>query len=120
MILEIKEPIKVDGDDIIKNLRLNIKPKDHQFRLKLIYLSSGTERPLDLVVYKWTNPKLDKVGLSIDATGEELSKKISIQFRLSYDFFRKSWKVKGNIGIRNVDRELSSVISIITIMKDFV
>lgn len=120
MILEIKEPIKVDGNNIIKNLRLNMKPKDHQLRLKLIYLITGTELPLDLVIYKWTNPKLDKMSLSIDITGEELSKKLSIRARLAYDFLRKSWKIKGNIGTRSIDRDLSSVISVITLMKDFV
>lgn len=119
MLLEIlKEPILVDGVERVKDVRLNIA-SNHQMRLKATYLSEGDDDPIDIVVYNWTVPKMEKLSLSISIDGKEMLRNIKFELKLSYDFLRRSWRLKGKFGSNHLNRELAMITDIFLIIQEY-
>ena len=73
MLIEcIGTPVNVDGKPLLKDFRLYIDP-EHRMRFKMKYLFGENEVPVDIVVYRYSIPKLDKLSLGITAEGKEMT-----------------------------------------------
>lgn len=122
MLIEIlKEPILVDSKPVLKNVRLNIV-ENNQLRLKATYLGQqdGAEEQVDIVVFRWTIPKLDKLSISISIDGKEMLRNLPFGLKLSYDFLHREWRLKGKFGNRQVNQTLESIGSIMLVVRDFI
>lgn len=123
MLIEIlKEPILVDSKPVLKNVRLNIV-ENNQLRLKATYLGQqdgAEDSQVDIVVFRWTIPKLDKLAISISIDGKEMLRNLSFGLKLSYDFLHREWRLKGKFGSRQVNQTLESISSILLVVRDFI
>lgn len=121
MLIEfLKSPILIDGTPAIVNARLNIT-KNHQMRLKMAYVQRDDQDvPVDIVIYNWTMPKLEKLSIIISVTGKEMIRDIPFQLKITYDFFRNSWKLKGNFGDDIINREIEAMSDLIMIAREYI
>lgn len=122
MLIEVlKEPILINGVPSIKDIRLNVIDNQNQFRLKSTYIAEDKEDVhVDIVVYNWTIPKLDKLALSISIDGKEMLRNIKFELKISYDFFKRRWRAKGNFGNNVVNKDLESFMDIIMIIREYI
>lgn len=121
MLIEIlKNPVMVDGIEVLNNIRLNVTDQ-HQLRLKMTYIDSNkVESDVDLVVFNWTAPKLEKLSLSISIDGKEMLRNIRFNLRLSYDFFKRSTKLRGKFGPHTVNKDLSNISDILMVVREYI
>ncbi|MCM1220115.1 MAG: hypothetical protein NC548_37055 [Lachnospiraceae bacterium] len=118
MLIEcIGNPVKVDGKDLLKDFRLNIAG-NNQLRFKANYLFEESEVPVDIVIFNYSLPKLDKLSLGITIDGEEMIKKIKFKLRLAYSFLDRKWIIKGTFGTREIKYEMSTFLEIIQVVKE--
>jgi len=113
----IGTPVKVDGNEILKDLRLNVAG-NHQLRIKMTYLFAESEVPVDIVVFNYSLPKLDKTSLGIHINGKEMITGLTFRVWLGYNFLAKKWILKGNVGSKEIKREMSTFLEIIQVIKD--
>lgn len=121
MLIEIlKEPILVDSVPVVQNVRLNIAA-NNQLRLKATYLNQNApEEHVDIVVFRWTIPKLDKLSLSITLDGKEMVRNLAFSLKLSYDFLHREWRLRGSFGTTAVNKKLEAVSDIMLIVRDLI
>lgn len=121
MLIEIlKEPILVDHVPVVQNVRLNIAA-NNQLRLKATYLNqSGPEEHVDIVVFRWTVPKLDKLALSITIDGKEMLRNLAFSLKLSYDFLHREWRLRGRFGSNAVNKKLEAISDIMLIVRELI
>lgn len=123
MLLEfLDRPVCIDHVPVMQNFRLNLLPDKHQLRMKAEFLSTDGQdpKPIDIVVYQYTNPKLEKLSLAISITGEEMQRHMQFQVKLSFDFLKRKWKLIGSVGRTQVNREMSSAIEILQVIQDLI
>lgn len=96
--------ITVDGKAVLKDVKLNIA-SNNQLRLKFIYFTKrNVEIPLDIVVYKYTKPVVEKLtNVVIYIDGEELNSGINFNLKLTYSILNRRLNVSGNIGDDNIN-----------------
>lgn len=118
MLIEfLKSPILVDGRPVIINPRLNITG-NHQLRLKMAYVQEDDEDvPVDIVVYNWTTPKLERLSIIISVDGKEMIRDIPFHIKITYDFLKSSWKLKGNFGSSVINQEIDQMLYLIMIFR---
>lgn len=118
MLIESNAPISINGVEVLQNVKLNIA-KNHQMRFKAAYKAKKYIN-VDVVVYNWTSPKIDKLTLGITAEGKEMIRGLPFSLKLSYDFLRSHWKLNGSFGQSIVNRELASLGDLIVVFRDLV
>lgn len=96
--------ITVDEKAVLKDVKLNIA-SNNQLRLKFIYFTKrNVEIPLDIVVYKYTKPVVEKLtNVVIYIDGEELNSGINFNLKLTYSILNRRLNVSGNIGDDNIN-----------------
>lgn len=120
MLIEcIGNPIKADGEEVLKDLRLNLAP-NHQMRIKVKYLFEESEVPVDIVIFNYSSPRLDKLSLSISIDGKEMTHKINFRVNLAYSFMTHKWTLKGTVGGNPVKKELSTFLEIFQVIKELI
>ena len=115
MLIEfLKEPVLVDGSNYIKDLRINAT-KDKQMRLKAKYLGSGTEIPIDMVVYRFSLPDFSKpplVHVSLD--GRNMTINSNFTLNVSYNYLSGKWKLRYNSTTRSIRHEGHNLLKEVT------
>lgn len=120
MLIEILDkPILIDKIETLKNIRLNIV-EDHKFRLKMIYINDDHEEPVDIVVFNWSTPKLDKLKLIISIDGKEMIRSIPFNLKLSFDVIKRRWNLKGSFNNNTVNQELENVFNIFLAFQNLI
>jgi hypothetical protein len=117
----LEKPIRINGKEPVKDFRLNIA-ENHQMRCKMVWIGNEPEAPpvpIDIVVYEWTIPRLEKFTLSISIDGLEMVSKQRFNFKLQYDFMHKNWRLRGTINDRSVEKTMHSIVEVITIGEYF-
>lgn len=124
MLLEILDDkvITMDEKPIIKDLRVNFPKGRNALRAKFKYIDDTVETPVDLVVYEYSNPRLDKVSsIAIDIDGKEFNKNIPFRVKLSINIIHRRFNLSGYVGGKNIEKESDSIPGLLPdIMKLFV
>lgn len=122
MLLQaLEQPILVDGKPFMKNLQLNLVPENRQLRLKTDFLEQpGTSPPqsIDIVVYNYSDIKLDGLSLAISIDGQELLRSVTFRAKLSYDFLKGKWKLVGSWNGWPIERSFKEIVEILSIIKE--
>lgn len=108
MIIKLPDgEVTIDGKAVLKNVKLNIA-SNNQLRLKFVYFTKRKkEIPLDIVVYKYTKPVLEKLtNLVIYVNGEELNNRIDFNLKLIYSIINRRLNISGNIGDDNINTNM--------------
>lgn len=117
MLLEIMHPITIDKRVICNSFRLNVVSAARQMRCKIEFpdQSSKASKPylVDLVIYKYSDFKIDGLGASISFDGEELETKTSFDAKIVYDIMKRSCKFKGKLGKKDFSFNCSTVLEVI-------
>lgn len=117
MLIEcIGTPVNVDGKPLLKDFRLYIDP-EHRLRFKVKYLFGDHEVPVDIVVYRYSLPKLDKLSLGISIEGKEMTHDVRYMLWLGYNFLDRKWTLRGTVGGRQVKYEMSTILEIVQVVK---
>lgn len=120
MLIEcIGTPVNVDGKPLLKDFRLYIDP-EHRMRFKMKYLFGENEVPVDIVVYRYSIPKLDKLSLGITAEGKEMTHDVRYKIWLGYNFLDRKWTIKGTVGVNQVKHEMSTILEIVQVVKSII
>lgn len=120
MLIEILDkPILIDKVETLKNVRLNLA-ENHKFRLKMVYISDDHEDPVDIVVFNWSTPKLEKMKINISIDGKEMIRSLTFNLKLSFDIVKRRWILKGSFDNKPVNQELTNVISIVTTFQNLI
>ncbi len=124
MLLEFLggNPITYDGNPVAKNLQIYVSgDRKVRCRATCIMRDGAPDRPIDLIVYKWTMPKLDHLStLVVSAEGTELVNDVPYALKLGYDFIHRKWKVSGQFNGRAVNRDMASILEIIAVLRDLI
>lgn len=108
MIIKLPDgEVTIDGKAVLKNVKLNIA-SNNQLRLKFVYFTKRKkEIPLDIVVYKYTKPVLEKLtNVVIYVNGEELNNRIDFNLKLIYSIINRRLNISGNIGDDNINTNM--------------
>lgn len=120
MLIEIiDKPILIDKIETLKNVRLNIV-EDHKFRLKMTYINDEHEEPVDIVVFNWSTPKLDKLKIIISIDGKEMIRSIPFNLKLSFDVIKRRWNLKGQFNNNTVNQELENAFGIFLAFQNLI
>ena len=115
MLIEfLKEPILINGSEYAKDLRINIT-KEKQMRVKVKYLGSGAEVPIDLVVYRFTVPNFSKppfVNVSLD--GRNMTINSNFLLNVSYNYMNGKWKLDYQSSTKTIRHEGHNLLQQIT------
>lgn len=122
MIVEfLDKPIMVNGKPFIQDLRLNIPGEGRkQCRLKFKYIEEGKLIPVDLVVIQYTKPCIEKLSIGLSLRGEEILKKLKFDLRISYHMLGSKWNIRGTFGAHVINKELSNVTEILSVIKGLI
>lgn len=119
MILECLngQPIKIDGEPFMKNLRLNI-PKDKKaLRMNMEFIQPDGEIPIDIMVYSYSTPRLYKVSsIVITLDGRELVHNVPFIVDLHFNLLTRKWKVVGRFNNKPINKNMDSVMDILPIL----
>lgn len=109
--------ITVDGKAVLKDVKLNIA-SNNQLRLKFIYFTKrNVEIPLDIVVYKYTKPVVEKLtNVVIYIDGEELNNGINFNLKLTYSILNRRLNVSGNIGDDNININMYNALDALVLL----
>lgn len=109
--------ITVDGKAVLKDVKLNIA-SNNQLRLKFIYFTKiNVEIPLDIVVYKYTKPVVEKLtNVVIYIDGEELNSGINFNLKLTYSILNRRLNVSGNIGDDNININMYNALDALVLL----
>lgn len=108
MIIKLPDgEVTIDGKAVLKNVKLNIA-SNNQLRLKFVYFTKRKkEIPLDIVVYKYTKPVIEKLtNVVIHVNGEELNNRIDFNLKLIYSIINRRLNISGNIGDDNINTNM--------------
>lgn len=120
MLIEILDkPILIDKVETLKNVRLNLV-ENHKFRLKMVYVNDDHEDPVDIVVFNWSTPKLEKIKINISIDGKEMIRSVTFNLKLSFDIVKRRWNLKGSFDNKPVNQELQHFIDIVTTFQNLI
>lgn len=110
--------ITCDGVPVIEDLAFNLeKNRQARFKTKLCRKDQSSV-PVDLVVYEYTWPKLDKLTISVTFNGKEMIRNVRFSFKLSYAFTKHKWCINGNIGFLPINIESFKILEALSSLKD--
>lgn len=119
MILELADStVLVDGKSLVINPRINIAD-NNQYRIKFNVVAEKEDIPFDIVIYKLT-PKLDKLALKLNVTGEERETQTKISLSIIFDILHRELKVKGSVGHISVNEKMKHVAEIVSLITNLV
>lgn len=115
MLIEVLHPILVDSAELCESFRLNIVPEERKLRAKIQFGQKTAigNRLVDLVVFNYSLPKIDGLGISVTFKGKEMETGLEFQASAGFKVSKRTWKVKGNIGGRMFSFECAEAIRII-------
>ena len=115
MLIEfLDKPVMVDGQEYVKDLRINIT-KDKQMRLKTKYLVSGEAIPIDLVVYRFMAPNFSKVPtISISLEGRNMTINSNFTMNVSYNYMSGKWKLRYESTTKSIKAEGHNLLKQVT------
>ncbi len=115
MLIEVLHPIQVDGKALCESFRLNLIPEERKLRMKIQFSEESVvgKKLVDLVVYHYSEPKLDGFGFSISFRGKEMETGLDFSASIAFKLSKRVWKVKGNIGTRSFNMECPEAIRLI-------
>lgn len=112
MLLEIldEKVISIDEKPIIKNFRVNLSKGRNALRAKFDYIGEEDITPIDLVIFSYSNPRLEKVtSIVIDVNGKEFNKNIPFTVKLSINIIRKKFHLSGCVAGKMIDSESDNI-----------
>jgi len=112
--------IQVDKKPLISDLRINLAP-NQQARLKMKVLNENVEKPIDLVIDKYTFPSLDGLSnIRVSIRGREMLSSDTFKLDLGYNFIKKKWNIEGKVREKKISQSMDHIAEIITIVKEFI
>lgn len=119
------EPVKIDGEPVLQNIRINITPGERKFRIQAELLDdSGNAHPIDVIIMGYGNPKFGaNMVASISAFGIDNIHSKSFRLNVSYEILRHSSTVTGQYGSKTFSHRVSAkggIEDIIALAKMFV
>lgn len=114
MLIEMLGDVTVDKTPIIRNFRLNIDPKNKKFRCKVEIKDKDKSIPLDLITRSYSF-KLDGLnGFKIEIIGCEVPSSINFNLNITYEIFKKKFKLKGLIGNVSIDERFTKLVDLLS------
>lgn len=121
MLLEfLEKPVMIDRKPVMQNFRLNLEHARRGLRMKAEFIdpNGGRPVPVDIAVYKYSDVGLERLSLAISLNGEEMLRKLKFDLKLSFDFFKRRWKLKGTFGQMPINREMDSIAQIFIVIQE--
>lgn len=123
MYLELgKEPIRLNHVDILKDVKLNLIPERHAFRLMFTYVGNEAypERTVDINVFNYSNVQIStSLRLSIDLRAEEKITHKRLYATVSYSFIKRSFNISGTYGGSEIDITASSFLDLCLMARSY-
>lgn len=121
MLIEVlQSPITIDKREMIKDLRINIPKGKRQLRMKLTCINNG-EHPVDVVIFGFTNPKIDKLtNITMSIDGKDMKNDKSFRFYVKLYLLKMEWELSGNIGQKNINVKLTDIGKLFEILSEFI
>lgn len=114
MLIEFpKGAIKINGDDRIKDFRINAVK--NQFRMKFSVLKEAEEIPFDIVAYD-VSKKIDGLGIGFHVAGVEQEHSKPFDLNLSYKITGKPWRLNGNFNGKEVTGVCDTFVEIVEVI----
>lgn len=122
MLIEIHNPIVVDGVPVCNSFRINIIPDKFQMRCKIRFPRPGSneEDLVDLAVFNFTLPKIQGLGIGLSFRGKEMETGTHFNAKIRFDLPHQEWSVKGSIGDRSFSETSSDIFGIIRSIRNIV
>ena len=122
MLIEILNPIVVDGSPVCNSFRVNIFPDKNQMRCKLQFPRPGGagDDMVDLAVFNYTLPRIQGLGLALTFRGKEMETDTEFNAKIRFDLPHREWSAKGSIGGRSFSETSSSIFKLICSIRDIV
>lgn len=106
MILEIPANVKVDGNDVIGNIRANF-PNKNQARLKFDVYVEGQQHAIDVSATS-IRYNLGLGGATATLVGKENGHNIPFNLQVEYKFMKKLTRITGLAGGKQINKTLDS------------
>ena len=116
MLIEFLNTVMIDKKPFAENVRLNIQPPNKQLRLKATYFDGEDKLPID-IMGKWTNPKIEKLSVSMIINGIDMTANKDFLLKINYDIFKWQGKVVGKVSGKDVEIQISSIKDLLEIPK---
>lgn len=120
VLIEILNPIRVNGVNIIESFRLNLDHKLHQARCKMRFPDGNTPEMTDLVIFHYSTPRLDGPGLSLTFRGREMEVGKDFEGTVSFGIFKRTWRVKGTFDGKEFLLECNDPIEMVNHIKNII
>ena len=106
MILEIPTCVKIDGNDVIGNIRANF-PNKSQARLKFDVFVDGQQHAIDVSATS-IRYSIGLGGATVNLVGKENGRNIPFNLQLEYKLVKKVTCISGLAGGKQINKTLNS------------
>lgn len=119
MLLKIDGSVTLDNCPLVKDFKLNVLNNKHQLRCKFIRIIEEREVPVDIIVYRYSDPSFSRIGsITVDVDGREMNYDIPFTLKLIFSFIKKKTTITGMINGKHIKREFKDNESAAVIVED--
>ena len=105
-----------DGNELVKDLRANIKPETRQARIKCVL----GEQPLDITIFSVSKPALEKMVAKVNIQGQEMVTDVKFNVTIGYQVLKNLWSMEGTIGFKRFTESLNNLSDLLLIIKKYI
>lgn len=119
------QPIRVDGTDIMTNVRLKIHQNGQiRFKAEVCDERDHQLKPIDIFVRQYTKPDLTSVcDITASASGDNVIGKNTFLLHFKMHPLKKKIKINGNIGNKTINIGCSTsdiMLALVTLTQEFI